>query len=59
MAKLAFGMLRRPGWRSTSGRGKGDKPVSQLRIKHACGQKVEIRRLPPDGPQMPGGVKGY
>jgi hypothetical protein len=40
-------------------RGKGDKPLSEIRIKHACGSMVEIRRIPPYGPQMPGGVKGY
>jgi hypothetical protein len=28
-------------------RGNGDKPVSELRIKHACGQMLQIRRLPP------------
>jgi hypothetical protein len=27
-------------------RGKADKPLSQIRIKHACGSMVEIRRLP-------------
>jgi hypothetical protein len=25
-------------------RGKGDKPVSEIRIKHACGPMVEMRR---------------
>jgi hypothetical protein len=34
-------------------RGKGDKPLSQIRIKHACGRKVEIRRIPPYGNQLP------
>jgi hypothetical protein len=34
-------------------RGKGDKPLSQVRIKHACGSKVEVRRIPPYGNHLP------
>jgi hypothetical protein len=28
-------------------RGKAEKPLWQIRIKHACGSMVEIRRIPP------------
>jgi hypothetical protein len=38
-------------------RGKGDKPLSQVRIRHACGTMVEIRRIPPYGNQMPAGQR--
>jgi hypothetical protein len=34
-------------------RGKGDKPLSEIRIEHACGSMVEILRIPPYGKQMP------
>jgi hypothetical protein len=27
--------------------GKGDKPLSQIRLRHGCGSKLEIRRIPP------------
>jgi hypothetical protein len=37
--------------------GKGDKPLSQVRIRHACGTMVEIRRIPPYGNQMPAGQR--
>jgi hypothetical protein len=38
-------------------RGTGDKPLSQVRIRHACGTMVEIRRIPPYGNQMPAGQR--
>jgi hypothetical protein len=28
-------------------RGKGDKPLSQIRLRHGCGSQLEIRRIPP------------
>jgi hypothetical protein len=34
-------------------RGKGDKPLSQIRIKYACGAKVEVRRISPYRNQLP------
>jgi hypothetical protein len=36
-------------------RGKADKPLSQIRIRHGCGAKVEVRRIPPYGNQLPAG----
>jgi hypothetical protein len=36
-------------------RGKPDKPLSEIRIKHACGSIVDIRRIPPYGPQIRAG----
>lgn len=39
-------------------KGKGDKRLSQLRIRHACGTTLELRICPPDvqGTRTPGRV---